>query len=291
MSRESIIIASHADWVRRLGLDTLDGVRSFRQDGPGVQLIKDHRNKRDILCIRPAATEGLGESPALFLKRIYRPYRKDGLKSLLVRGRVRSLCRQEWDNYLALRDAGMSIAEPVAVGDVCGPLWEHFSFILTGAARGNETVEDFLARSRDAALRRRVIRALAAEVRKMHDAGLASPDLFTRHFFLDLSDGQPRFCLIDMARLDHRTPGRLPDALRARDMAALNATAPLRFVSRTERAQFLKAYAGAKEHRRRLVPLVRRRVGHLLKKRKYADFLTPGRHPGSHSSALTGTRS
>jgi tRNA A-37 threonylcarbamoyl transferase component Bud32 len=144
-------------------------------------------------------------------------------------------------------------------------LWENFSFILTASARGETTVDEFLRTCTAAVERRKVFDALAREIRKMHDAGLASPDLFARHIFLERG-AVPKFCLIDMARLDRRK--RLSDELRARDLAALNVTAPLRFVSTRERLRFLKIYGGDKC----LLNLILERTRHLLTRKKFADF-------------------
>jgi hypothetical protein len=93
----------------------------------------------------------------------------------------------------------------------------------------------------------------------MHNAGLFTPDLFARHIFVE----GDRFTLIDMARLD--------SGPAARDLAALNVTAPLRFVSTKQRLRFLKAYGG-----RHLFRQIEKRVNYLLKKRrKFADFSAP----------------
>ncbi len=151
------------------------------------------------------------------------------MKSLLRQGRVESVSRREWENSRALERAGIAVAGLIAYGEECGPLWEKFSFIITESAPG-QTMEQFLGACRDRARRRDVFDALARFVRQMHDAGLATPDLFTRHIFVDTENGDPVFCLIDMARLDRRT--RLPERLRARDLAALNVTAPLRLPPR-----------------------------------------------------------
>lgn len=228
-----IEIAKHRAALETLGLDTLDGVR--RYEGA---LVKDHHGRRDILRIQlPDNT--------LYLKRNWRPYKKDGLRSLLCHGEVWSVAKQEWENSLKLQRAGLHTAELVAYGQDCGPLWERFSFIITEAAPGQPLSETFDR-----------FEALAAEIRKMHDAGIFTPDLFTRHIFVD----GDRFSFIDMARLD-RGPA-------SRDLAALNVTAPLRHVSAKQRLRFLKAYGG-----RHLWPQIEKRVRYLLKKRrKFADF-------------------
>lgn len=256
-TRAMFVIAQHPEALRQLGLDNLEGVKKFTGE-----LIKNHKGRRDIQRIRTASH---GTPLVLFLKRNWQPYKKDGLTSLLTRGAVWSQSRVEWENSLALQRAGISVAEPVAWGEECGPLWEKFSFILTAAASGDITLDQFLRENQDASLRRRVLTQLARTLRQMHDAGLASPDLFTRHIFLTTA-GEPEFCLIDMARLNRRPPMSL--RLRARDLAALHVTAPRRFVSTPERELFLGEYGDAA----RLQPLIARRAAHLLKRRKFADF-------------------
>ena len=256
-----VVIAKHRAVVERLKLAQLADVKRFSGD-----LVKDHRGRRDIFRIR--ATDDSGRELVLFLKRNWKPYKKDGLASLLKRGKVWSLSRQEWEHSLALQRAGLNTAALIAYGEECGPFWEKFSFILTEAATGSQTVQEFLMQCRDRSMRRRVFDELARTVRKMHDAGLASPDLFTRHLFVDAAAIPPTFCYIDMARLDFSKP--LADRMRTRDLAALHVTAPLRFVSTRERLQFLKVYAGEKS--RELAKLIEQRAAHLLQRRKFRDF-------------------
>lgn len=256
-----VVIAKHQPLLQRLGLATLAEVKRYQGE-----LVKNHRGRRDIFRVRVRAEDG--REQVLFLKRNWNPYRKDGLLSLLRRGRVWSLSRQEWENSRTLLGAGLRVAEPVAYGEECGWLWEKFSFLVTEAAAGGQTLDQFVRECRDRVLRRRVLDALAGEIRKMHAAGLASPDLFTRHLFVESGGEQPQFCFIDMARLDRRR--RLTSRLRARDLAALNASAPLRFVSLTERARFLRVYAGHFD--RALWRRVERRVQHLLQRRKFREF-------------------
>jgi tRNA A-37 threonylcarbamoyl transferase component Bud32 len=257
-----VVIEKHRRVLEKLGLATLAQVKNFRGE-----LVKDHHGRRDIFRI--VTQDETGRPLTLFLKRNWHPYKKDGLASLLRHGAVRSIARQEWENMQALEAAGVRCAGRVACGEECGPLWERFSFLVTEAAAGQQTLERFLHECRDRVERRRVLEALAAQVRRMHDAGLSSPDLYTRHIFVDTRGAEPEFCLIDMVRLDRRRP--LPPRLRARDLAVLNLTAPLRVISATERVRFLRAYAGNVD--RTLVALVARRVEYLLKRRrKFRSF-------------------
>lgn len=246
-----------------LGLATEEGVKSYRGE-----VIKNHKGSRDVLRIQ--LNDINGRALTLYLKRTWKSYKKDGLFSLLHRGRVWSISRREWENSKTLNAAGMRTADLVAFGEECGLLWEKFSYILTAQAKG-KTLGHFLQTCREPSRRRRVLDGLAFEIRKMHDAGLASPDLFTRHIFVDESPGTPEFCLIDMARLDQRRT--LPSTLRARDLAALNITAPLRWVSARERLRFLKRYSRGGDAA--LLPLIRARMNHLLHRKKFRDFSKP----------------
>ncbi len=238
-----IEIVKHRVALEALGLTTLAGVKTYTG-----RPLKTHRGTRDVFRIEiPGAT--------LFLKRNWRPHKKDGLASLLRHGEVRSVARREWENCLRLQRAGIRTAELVAYGEECGPLWEKFSFIITEAAPGqplSEVLESAATAGKPVAL----VEALAREIRKMHDAGLFSPDLFARHIFVD----GDRFTLIDMARLD--------DGPAERDLAALNVTVPLRRLSAKHRLRFLKVYGRPELFRR-----IERRVGYLLKRRrKFSQF-------------------
>jgi len=256
-----VVVAKHQTLLKKLGFSTLAGVKAFRGE-----VVKDHKGRRDIFRIKASTDDG--HPLVLFLKRSWKPYKKDGIASLLRRGRVWSISRREWENSKRLAAVGLKTAELVAYGEDCGPFWEKFSFILTEAAAGGQTLEQFLRDCHDRGHRRAVFDALARDIRKMHDAGLASPDLFTRHLFVDDDVEPPQFCLIDMARLDRREP--LPARLRVRDLAALNITAPLRFVSARERVRFLRRYAGRKD--KRFARRIRRRVEYLLQRRKFRWF-------------------
>jgi len=255
-----VVIDQYEPVLRRLGLVTLDQVRAFQGS-----LVKNHRGRRDILRID--TTTEKGDPLVLFLKRILKPYRKDGLASLLSSGRVRSQSRQEWDNSRILLKYDIPVARPVAYGESCGLLWEHFSYLITEAATGSVTLDTFLRSCPDTATRQVVLSEMARLVRRLHDAGLASPDLLGRHVFLNLQTATHGFCLIDMARLDQfqRTPLRL----RARDLASLHVSIPKASASTEERDTFLTQYCGEDFSTTRILPLIRHRTRHLLSQRRH----------------------
>jgi hypothetical protein len=261
-----MFVADHyKQTLAELGLTSLDRIKTCRGEP-----VTRHGDRREV--IRLTAD---GNPPVtFFLKRSWHAHLKDGLASILRRGRVWSAARVEWDNSEAVARAGFPTAELVAYGEEIGPLKARFSFILTRSARGSQTLFDFLTTCHDPAERRRVLSELATRVRQMHAAGLYYPDLFSRHVFIDTSVSPPALSLIDVARLDRRKGGS--DAMRARDVAALNASVPVRYASATERLRFLREYTGAgRADRRRFVGLIRKRMQHLLTRSKFRDFATP----------------
>jgi tRNA A-37 threonylcarbamoyl transferase component Bud32 len=257
-----VVIARYHDDLRAAGLDNLDRIRAYRPQ----HLIKNHRGHRDISRIDlPLAGGG---QTTLFLKRNFHSPLKNGIRSLVTRGRVWSVSREEWENCRALQEAGIRTCDLVAFGEDCGPIGERFSFILTEAAAGDSSVDEFFAACGDAGRRAAVVQALAREIRRMHDAGLFTPDLFARHIFVAMSPPDIRFCFIDMARLDRRADA--PARLRARDLAALNASVPMKHASARQRLRFLIAYDAS--NARSLVGRVRRRFTRLLRRAKFASF-------------------
>ncbi len=260
---QRLIISNYQPQLAALGLTSISAIKRHA----AAETIGDHHGRRDIVKLISKNADG---SPlVMFLKRVWTTPAKNDLASLL-RGRLWSVSRVEWENFQLLRRRGFATAEPVAVGEERTLLRQTFSFIITRAADGNETIEDFLKRCTDRAQRRIVFDALARHVKAMHDAGLFSPDLFTRHLFLDRSGPTPKFCLIDMARLDHNRSA--PPRLRVRDLAALNITAPLRNVSKRERIRFLRLYSG--HQAQAYVQPIRNRLEYLLKRSKYRSFET-----------------
>lgn len=245
--------------LQQLDLVGIDRVKAARGE-----IVKDQRGKRDV--IRLVAGDSV-----FFLKRVWKPKFKHGLQALLTRGRVRSQCGIEWDNLRLLRQHRIRTPELVAYGEEIVNLRERFSFILTRAAPGEMDLRDFVEQEHDPERRRRVLEALVQGVRRFHDAGFATPDLFARHLFIEWRGEQPRFTMIDLQRLDRRR--RIGDRLRARDLAALNSSLPNHLVSPAERLRFLEMYRGRRD--RAFFSRVRRRMEHLLVRNKRLNFYTP----------------
>lgn len=269
-----MLIERNQALLERIGLATLEGVKSFRGE-----VIESVAGKRDVQRIH--ATDEAGRPLVMYLKRHWRSDRKEALLSLLKHGRVWSVARVEWENARILQRAGFHTAELVACGDEMTLLGERFSFLLTEAARGPVTLGQFNQDCRDRTLRRKVFDALALELRRLHDVGLSMPDLFSRHVFFDPAADPLEFSFIDVARLDRRR--HLPNIHRARGLAALNVTSPLRFVSTRERVRFLRVYAG-NGPLRSFVTQIEARTTRLLERKKYRSFLETAAKSGGKTT-------
>lgn len=255
-----MVVESYPKCLHALGLQGLDSVLAYQ----GGDVVKMQRGHRDVF--RLSIPGQVGRSA--YLKRNLKPYKKNGLASLLMTGRVRSSARQEVENFSALSAAGLHVPTVLAWGDRCNVLWEDCSFIITEAAAG-VPADQFFTECREPALRRRVLEQLAQEIALLHTRGLASRDLFVRHVFIHVQgDGEIRFTYIDLNRLNRRNRG-IGMAMRARDLANLNLTAFPPLLSASERLRFFKAYCGGFiDHR--LLRLVRMRIEYMFLKRRYA---------------------
>lgn len=251
----------HQAVLERLGLTSLEGVKNYQGE-----LVKDHWGRRSI--VRISTEDEHGQPLVMYLKRYGERGRKDGLASILRRGSVWSIAYEEWHNSDRLARAGYCVPEVVAYGDECAAFWETYSFILTKAAPSKHTLFNFMQACHDRSTRRRVILALAEFVRRLHENGLAIPDLFARHIFFDEKQEPIVFCLIDVARLVEVE--RISMHERVVDLTALNISSPLRFVSPRERILFLHAYG--RSMTRKLFPLIRKRLMRIGTRTKYRNF-------------------
>lgn len=242
--------------LAEMGLIDLASVQTLRGS-----LVKDQRGKRDVLQLSL-------RGQTFFLKRIWRTKPVQTLETLVKHRRVRSLAGIEWDNLVQLSRHRIRVAEPIAFGERIYRLREEFSFILTRAAPGEMDLHDFVESETDPIRRRRVLDELAGMVRRLHDAGFATPDLFARHLFLNWRGGRPLFTLIDMARVDRVR--QVSRAMRARDIAGLNSSLPHHLVSPSDRMRFLHRYCGGRD--RSMAAAVRRRMEHLLRRNKRLNF-------------------
>lgn len=251
--------------LKNLNLDTLDRVMQF-----SATQIKDQRGRRDVL--RVPITTPQGSHSSIFIKRLWKSRVKDALWSLIKHGSVWSKARTEFEFYKVLQSRDFATARPAAYGEICTPIGERFSCIITEGAPGMP-FDDWLLTNPPLAQRRAALRALGTWVRELHDAGIAFPDLFARHVFYDPhhAPGISPFHLIDVARLDVKKHG-VSTTLRIRDLAALCAGTPLRHCPLSDRLRLLKSYEPSRQTRQTLKRGIIVRMHTLLKRSKFADF-------------------
>lgn len=203
------------------------------------ETVQDHRGTRDILVHDP----GIPGKPRLYMKRMFGGTLKDGLRTLLSRGRTCSVARLEYENLMDLHDAGIPACRPIAFGEDCSFFRERFSFIVTEQAPGDRTLLEFFQNCPDASLRAQVTEAVASLVRQLHDRGFAWPDLYGRHIFVNIGQ-KIELCLIDVPRV--KRPLLMTVLHRARDLTNLYISIPLACWSVEDRALFLRTYCDGK---------------------------------------------
>jgi len=168
--------------------------------------------------------------------------------------------RYEWKSAVQLLAANIPVSRPVAWG-VCADTAPPRAIIAFREVEGPSLAE-WIHRSASTARKGRLARsrnaiatALGETARRLHDVGFSFPDLYTKHIYLEDSDGPaPRVVLIDVQRLRMLLPWR-----RAKDLAALYVSAQVAGVTRTDRLRVLRAYLrGGRVTGRRARALVHR---------------------------------
>lgn len=236
MPRVVFDIASHRAALERAGLASVDAFRSA-----AGEFVKNHHGIRDIVRLTLAGDDG--NPIAVYLKRNLKPIRKHARRALMRHGRYLSSAELEWRNLHRLRAIGVGTCAPVAVGAMFNLGGEVFSFIATEAAAGVE-LEQLARTEQDWRARRKISRAVAAMLRKVHGARIGLPTLFGRHVYVA---GDPRgagelaVSLIDLDRIARPLIFRWR---RARDLAQLHLSIPKSTVSVRERLRFLRDCTG-----------------------------------------------
>jgi tRNA A-37 threonylcarbamoyl transferase component Bud32 len=162
-----------------------------------------------------------------------------------------------------LREAGLAYPRPLATAAVCSWGSIRLSYLITEYLQDAYTPDALFARGADAAAHRRVISALAAEVRRLHALGLYSWDMKSDNLMLDHSGGALRIFFVDL--MDFRR-GRVTRWRRCLNLAQLDTSAG-RSLSRSERMRFIQLYAaGSGTNLRRLVAEVLRHERRLARR-------------------------
>lgn len=103
--------------------------------------------------------------------------------------------------------------------------------------------------------RRRVLAAVASCIRHLHNAGLFTSDLQETNLMLEQPDGELKIYFVDLDQF--RRLRRVSWKLRRRNLVQLDRSVG-RFLSRTERLHFLRAYLGEGWDRTAVRKLIRR---------------------------------
>lgn len=191
---------------------------------------------------------------AVFIKRYHYPrwrHRRRALFRGVFFGASRA--RNEFRNLAQMRSLGIQAVRPVAWGERRSLHFLTSCFLITEAVPDAASlaafVQTFGARGHVADnphTRHELLRSLARDIRRMHDAGFVHQDLFWRNVLIrPQSSGRFEFYFLD-ASVGRRVrwKWRRRDKI-VRDLAALSVLAP-DFISRTDQYRFMLAYLAAR---------------------------------------------
>lgn len=190
---------------------------------------------------------------AIFVKRYHYPTFKHRWRGVF-RGTFFGVnrARSEFRNLRRMRQLGIHAVRPIACGERRTLHFVRSCFLITEAVPDAMSLATFvqtfhnrpMARSRIHA-RHEVLRSLAGEIRRMHEAGFVHQDLFWRNVLVrPLSGERFEFYFLD-ASLGRRI--RVPAWRREKivhDLAALSVLAP-DFCTRSDQLRFILTYLGA----------------------------------------------
>ncbi|MGA2172962.1 MAG: lipopolysaccharide heptosyltransferase II [Sedimentisphaerales bacterium] len=225
--------------LEQFGLISMEAIFSFQA---GRNLAKDnlapHRSRIEFQIESPQTM--------LFLKRYEHPPVLTQLKNWLSAKKRVTCGFTEYDAASKLAAMGINTPRVVAWGQQWGKVFEKRSFVMMEEVPEGESLERRLPgffngpdTPENMKMRRGFIEQLAAFIRKFHDTGYRHRDLYLCHIFRT-ADG--RFFLIDLARVFK--PMLLGSLYRVKDITQLHYSAPAKYVSRTDRLRFLRAYLG-----------------------------------------------
>lgn len=229
----------YEDLLHHAGLTSLESVLAYRSDG---QLDKPGLAPwRQRLCLRLPGSHD--REAVLYVKRYKNPPLAAQRARWLAGYWNHGTAWIEWRWLRQLAADNVAAATPVAFGESLVGRWERASALVTGAVEG-ESLERWAARCPTRCSRARVT-ALAEFIRRFHRLGYVHRDLYWAHVFVTVEDdGADRFSLIDLHRV--RRPRWRQRRWRAKDLAALNYSAPVHVVTRADRVRFLRGYLGVR---------------------------------------------
>jgi hypothetical protein len=209
-------------------------------DSPAFRLVKAEGKTRAGFLARP-------DAPAVFIKRTEVRSSLAGIYATATGSRAsRALAGAKM-----LHEAGFHCATPLAAMDVVRAGAVRASYLLSEALEGAQILSHFaLGRAGEArhgyARRKAVSDPLAAELRRMHDAGIYTRDLQETNIMVEERDGAMRLYFLDLE--DFRRASKVSPRRRMLNLVHLDRSVG-RFVSRAGRLDFLYAYLGPRLER------------------------------------------
>lgn len=189
---------------------------------------------------------------AIFVKRYHYPRWRNRIKGFF-RGVFlgASRARTEYRNLRRMRQAGILAVRPIAYGERRVLHFLCSSFLITEAVPDAVSLATFTKTygrqprvGASLRIRHEILRGLAREIRRMHDAGFVHRDLFWRNVLVrPMGPEKFEFCFLD-ASVGRRI--RVPRWRREKivqDLAALSVLAP-DFCSRADQLRFMRHYLG-----------------------------------------------
>jgi hypothetical protein len=204
-------------------------------DSPAFRLIKAEGKTRAGFLSCP-------DSPTVFIKRTAVRSALAGMYEMATGSRASRALR----GAKILREAGFLCAAPLAAMDVIRAGAVRASYLVSEALEGAQILSHFaLGREGEArhgyARRKTVARALASELRRMHEAGIYTRDLQETNIMVEERDDAMRFYFLDLE--DFRRASTVSHRRRMLNLVHLDRSVG-RFVSRAGRLDFLYAYSG-----------------------------------------------
>jgi hypothetical protein len=228
-------------------------------DSPAFRVVKAEGKTRAGFLSRPNA-------PAIFIKRTAVRSVIHGLSQKAAGSRASRALR----GAKILRAGGFHCATPLAAMDVMRAGAVRASYLVSEALEDAQILSHFALGHagevrRGYARRKAVSDALAAELRRMHEAGIYTRDLQETNVMVEQCDGAIRFYFLDLE--DFRHAAVVSPRRRMLNLVHLDRSIG-RFVSRAGRLDFLYAYLGGtldREARRKALAQyleIRRTVEH-----------------------------
>jgi lipopolysaccharide kinase (Kdo/WaaP) family protein len=219
---------------------------------PAFDCVKDeHRTRAGFLT--------LADGRRVFVKRFSAGSWPRGVWERIRGSRARRSLR----GAALIKSGGSLCPDAYGAAEMHSAIAIRASYLISEALTGAKTFSAFLGykrRPRGQEFRRRVriLRAVAQEVRRLHDAGLFTSDLQETNLMLEEVAGNLRIYFVDLDGF--RRLRRVGTRKRDRNLVQLDRSVG-RFLTRAARLRFLYAYLGARPHREDARSMVARLLG------------------------------